>query len=132
MGATAMEYGLTQAGPVANPPPPPPPTKAQALSIPAGARRYGFGSLGDDTDQAPATVLAQPTLAVPTLVDPWSDWRVQMLNQTSSIAAAQQDFTARESLQRWFQIGATLAIPLSAAIWRAIFRGSRGSQRDYE
>ena len=130
MGATALEYGLTQAGPVVLAPPPPP---SRALSMPRGAaRRYGFGSLGDATDQPLATSLAQPTLAAPTIVDPWSDWRTQMLTQTSAIAAAQQDFTQRESLQRWFQIAATLAIPLSAAIWRAIFRGGRGSAKDFE
>jgi hypothetical protein len=135
MGAAAVEYALTQSGPVLQPPPPPP--KGRVLSIPRGAaRRYGFGSLGDATDAPLATSLALPTLAAPTIVDPavdpWSDWRTQMLTQTSAIAAAQQDFTSRESLQRWFQIAATLAIPLSAAIWRAIFRGGKGSTRDFE
>lgn len=74
-------------------------------------------SLGDDT----------PTTGAATLTDGTTQWQQAMLSQTSAIAAAQQEFTKRESLQRWIQIGATLAIPLSAAIWRAIFRGSRDS-----
>jgi hypothetical protein len=94
--------------------------------------RGGFGSLGDVTDAQPPTSLAQQSLAAPTIVDPTLQWQQSMLEQTTAIAAAQAEFTRRESLQRWFQIGATLAIPLSAAIWRAIFKGGRGSQRDYE
>jgi hypothetical protein len=70
-----------------------------------------LGSLGDGDSDAP-------------LVDPQA-WRDEMLANVKGVRAAQEDFTRRESLQRWFQIAATLAIPLSAAVWRAIFRSSR-------
>lgn len=74
-------------------------------------------SLGDDTATTGATELT----------DGNTTWQQSMLSEVQGVRAAQDEFTRRESLQRWIQIGATLAIPLSAAIWRAIFRGSRDS-----
>lgn len=79
-----------------------------------------LGSLGDDNTTSPS----DPSIGVdPLLV------QQQQLAQLKTIAAAQTEFTRRESLQRWIQIGATLSIPLAGAIWRAIFRsgGRRGS-----
>jgi hypothetical protein len=74
-------------------------------------------SLGDDTQTTGAAQLTDGT----------SQWQQSMLSEVQGVRAAQEEFTRREGLQRWIQIGATLAIPLSAAIWRAIFRGSRDS-----
>jgi hypothetical protein len=80
-----------------------------------------YGSLGDD-------IPADTSIAVPsTLPDPTAEWRANMLAQSTAIAKAQEDFTRRESMARWVQIGATLSIPLAAAVWRAIFRSGRRS-----
>lgn len=97
---------------------------------------HGFGSLGDETDAEPPTSLAQPTLAAPTIVDPAATaaWQQAMLEQTQLMVASQQDYAQREVQQKWIQIGATLAIPLAAAGWRALGRALSGRRaaRDYE
>ena len=73
-----------------------------------------LGSLGDDPS---STALEQPSLANPTVVDPVDEqtrqWQAAVLNQINSGANALER-------QRWFQIAATLSIPLAAAVWRAI------------
>lgn len=74
-------------------------------------RRPALGSLGDD---APAT----NTLAQPTLSDPTFQWQGQVLAQLK----AGVDTMKKAELQKWLQIIATVSIPLSAAIWRLIFR----------
>lgn len=56
------------------------------------------------------------------------DWRKAMLAQQSAMTSWQERWVKRDELQRWIQIGATLMIPLSAAIWKAIFRASRRSE----
>lgn len=114
--------------------------KAARPAPPARARQrmpqpqmQGFGSLGDSTDQEPPTSLS--TSSTPTIVDPaTSAWQASMLEQTRIIAAAQQDFTAREVKARYLQIAATLAIPLAAAAWRAVGRvlAGRREERDFE
>jgi len=55
------------------------------------------------------------------------EWRRQMLAQQQSMTAWIERWVKRDELQRWLQFGATLAIPLSAAIWRAIL-GRRRSE----
>lgn len=54
------------------------------------------------------------------------DWRSKMLAQQTGMTSWMERWVKRDELQRWIQIAATLAIPLSAAIWKAIFRGARG------
>lgn len=56
------------------------------------------------------------------------DWRMAMLAQQKSMTSWQERWVKRDELQRWIQIGATLMIPLSAAIWKAIFRASGRSE----
>lgn len=53
------------------------------------------------------------------------DWRTSMLEEQRKVSGWQERWVKRDELQRWIQIGATLAIPLSAAIWKAIFRAGR-------
>lgn len=55
-------------------------------------------------------------------------WRTAMLSSQHDMVAWQERWVKRDELQRWLQFGATLAIPLSAAIWRAIFKGARGGE----
>lgn len=74
-------------------------------------RRVGLGSLEGDT---PEMTEAQ--------------WRAAMLSSQQEMVAWQERWVKRDELQRWLQFGATLAIPLSAAIWRAIFKAGRNKK----
>lgn len=77
-----------------------------------------LGSLGDDP---PPT----STLSTPTVTDAFQqatlDWQAAILTKIQAGATTLKT----EELQRWLQIAATLAIPLTAAIWRAIFPSLR-------
>ncbi len=53
------------------------------------------------------------------------EWRKKMLEQQTGVTAWMERWVKRDELQRWLQLAATLAIPLSAAIWKAIFRATR-------
>lgn len=70
-----------------------------------------LGSLGDDADTG-------STLSTPTIADPTFQWQANVLTQLQAGVTTLK----HAELQKWLQIAATLAIPLSAAIWRAIFR----------
>lgn len=74
-------------------------------------RAMNGAGLGDDT---PAST--------PVLTDGMTEWQKSMLSETQAMVDAQIEFTKNESFQRWIQIAATLAIPLSAAVWRMIFK----------
>ena len=83
---------------------------------PPGVRTYRptqmmLGSLGDD----PA---GTTTLSGPTVTDPTAVWQANVLAQLQ----AGVNTMKTSELQKWLQIAATLAIPVSAAIWKAIFR----------
>lgn len=73
--------------------------------------RHVLGSLGDD---APPTTLSQPTLTDPAT----AAWQQKVIAQLEAGVKTMQ--TAE--LQKWLQIIATVSIPLSAAIWKAIFK----------
>jgi len=79
------------------------------------SRRYGpaLGSLGDDAP--PGTTLSNPTVVDPTANAQW---------QASVLAQLQAGVNTLKTaeLQKWLQVIATVSIPLSAAIWRMIFR----------
>lgn len=77
-------------------------------------RMASLGSLG--ADPAPGT-----TLSTPTVVDPTVQWQADVIGQLR----AGVDTMRTAELQKWLQIIATVSIPLSAAIWKMIFR--RGS-----
>lgn len=76
-------------------------------------RRPPRGSLGDDAAAGEMTE---------------AQWRAAMLAQQTQVVQWQKRWVERDELQRWLQLGATLAIPLSAAIWKAIFRAGRKSK----
>jgi len=70
-----------------------------------------LGSLGD----APSD---PTTLSTPTVTDPTAAWQAEvLLNLQAGVKTLQM-----AEMQKWLQIAATLAIPLSAAVWKAIFR----------
>lgn len=71
---------------------------------PVAASSYAFGDDGEMTEV---------------------EWRRQMLEQQKGMTSWIERWVKRDELQRWLQLGATLAIPLSAAIWKAIFRATR-------
>lgn len=75
-----------------------------AITVGSVASSYAFGDDGEMTE---------------------AEWRRQMLEQQKSVTSWMERWVKRDELQRWLQLGATLAIPLSAAIWRAIFRATR-------
>ena len=77
---------------------------------------YGT-SLGDDTTPASAT---------PVLTDGPTDWQASMLSNSNQLLSAWQDYIKKDQIARYVQVAATLAIPLSAAIWRMIFKSGRG------
>lgn len=85
-----------------------PPPRYARTRIPALA---GLGSLGDDPQ-------GSTTLSSPTVSDRTFQWQDQMLAEVSAGRKALE----REELQKWLQIGATISIPLFAAIWRGIFK----------
>lgn len=74
------------------------------VSVGSVASSYAFGDDGEMTE---------------------AEWRRQMLEQQKGVTAWMERWVKRDELQRWLQLGATLAIPLSAAIWKAIFRATR-------
>ena len=96
-------------------------------SQPPGARIYrirpagSLGSLGDDAGGG--STLSQPTLTDPATVQ----WQANVLAQLQAGVKTMQ--TAE--FQKWLQIGATLSIPVAAAIWKAIFKsGSKSGISD--
>jgi len=74
---------------------------------------YGsLGSLGDDTSGA-------ATITTPILVDPATQaWQANVLAKLEAGVATLQ----KAELQKWLQIIATVSIPLSAALWKMIFK----------
>lgn len=109
--------------------PPKPPAKRKQLRVAALAvanaptttlqRLHGLGSLGDDAPAAPT-----PTPMTET------EWRTQMLAKADEVVSWQAWWVKRDELQRWMQLGATLAIPLSAAIWKMIFRAGKKASEE--
>lgn len=77
----------------------------------AGRAPAALGSLGNDTG-------GTTTLSDPTIADPSVQWQADVLAQLRAGVATLQ----KAELQKWLQILATVSIPLSAAIWRMIFR----------
>ena len=78
---------------------------------PISRRMASLGSLGDDP--TPGTTLSEPTITDPTV-----QWQGNVLAQLQAGVATLQ----KAELQKWLQIVATVSIPLSAAIWKMIFR----------
>lgn len=78
--------------------------------------RYSLGSLGAD-DGGGGTTLSNPTVSDPLTIQ----WQADVLAEIRRGVATLKT----EEMQRWLQVAATLAIPLSAAIWKMIFK--RGS-----
>lgn len=72
-----------------------------------------LGSLGDDA-AGDGTTLSQPTITDPATVQ----WQANVLAQLQ----AGVDTMRTAELQKWLQIIATVSIPLSAAIWKMIFK----------
>ena len=79
-----------------------------------------LGSLGDD--MTGATSIAVPTLPAPGPDPATLQWQANVLGQLQAGVATLQ----KAELQKWLQIIATVSIPLSAAIWKMIFK--KGAQ----
>lgn len=76
------------------------------LPVPIGGLS-GFDQVGDT--ELPAEVSDQ-------------EWRRRMLEAQTSTRDWQRRWVLMDERQRWLQIGATLAIPLAAAVWRWILK----------
>lgn len=100
------------------------PRQGRALSgvsteIPARLPRYSLGSLGDDNTTSGTTLTGGTTLSTPTILDPQTQqFQAMVMDQLQQGVKLMQ--TA--NLTKWLQIAATLAIPLTAAVWKAIFK----------
>jgi hypothetical protein len=89
----------------------------------------GLGSTGHVIKRTPAwyramqgTALGDDTLDA-MKVD--AQWKSDLLAGQRELIAAQRKWAQGDSFQKWIAIGATLAIPLSAAVWRALGIGRR-------
>ncbi len=81
----------------------------QLTGVPDWYRQMQGSSLGDDTLGAMTT----------------EQFQAEMLASQKALLAAGKQWAEGDKLQKWIAIGATLAIPLSAAIWRALGIGRR-------
>lgn len=72
--------------------------------------RRSLGSLGEDSLDA---------------MTEERQWRSAMLAGQRELIAAQKHWADGDRFQKWIAIAATLAIPLSAAVWRRIGIGRR-------
>lgn len=72
----------------------------------------GLGSLGDDPP-------AGTTLGQPTLLDPAT---AQFQQQVLAYLKQGDDLMRTANLTKWAQVVATICIPLTAALWKAIFK----------
>lgn len=75
-------------------------------------RMRSLGSLGDDPP-------AGTTLSQPTLLDPAT---AQFQQQVLAYLKQGDDLMRTANLTKWLQVVATVCIPLTAAIWRGIFK----------
>ncbi len=87
----------------------PPRWYQEMQGMPDWYRQMQGTTLGDDTLDAMKTT-------------PWQD---EMLSSQKAILSAAKTWAEGDRLRKWVAIGATLAIPLSAAIWRALGIGRR-------
>lgn len=103
------------------------PRTAIARRVSAKQLSTGALSTAQSSQQALLSSLRGTTLGDDTLeATKTSQWQAQMLAESRNQSSWMERWVKRDELQRWIQIAATLAIPLSAAIWRAIFRSARG------
>lgn len=115
------------------PPPPPPPSRVMASRGKVGPRWYrqmqGLGSLGGgDLGTLSGAAPTGHSLSTPTLSEPddaTTNFRKAMLASNQALLEAERDRTHKEQVRGFLQIGATLSIPLAAAIWRALGIGRR-------
>lgn len=76
-----------------------------------------LGSLGADDPATNTTTLSTPTLTDPTT----AAWQQNVLAQLQAGVATLR----KAELQKWLQIAATVLIPVSAAVWKAIFKSGK-------
>lgn len=70
-------------------------------------------------------------ITTPTLIDPAEtrSHRERMEQYQKELLAAQRHWAEGDKFQKWVQIGATVSIPVFAAIWRLIGVGRRRGRR---
>lgn len=108
-------------------PPPPPPSRIMASRGKVGPRWYrqtSMGSLGVDENE-PVNTLAVPTLSEPAAT---VQFRENLLSANRQIIEAEKERTRKEEIRGYLQIGATLMIPVAAAIWKHLGIGKKKKQ----
>lgn len=91
---------------------------SQPPGLPVATRSLsGLGSLGAD----------ESSITAPTLIDPAETraYRQRMEKYQQDLIAAQRHWAEGDKFQKWVQIGATVSIPVFAAIWRLIGVGRK-------
>jgi hypothetical protein len=92
------------------------------ISTPRGtARRFPMQGIPDWYAQMQGTSLGDDTLGAMST----EQFQAQSLANQRELIDAHKHWAEGDKLQKWIAIGATLAIPLSAAIWRALGVGRR-------
>lgn len=125
LGASAIECGTLVSVPSS--PPPPPPRKRTLAQRAQAARLRRYGAKLATAFRPDALKFTPDAYAFGDDATPMTEeqWRAKMLTETQGQSQWLERWVKRDEMQRWIQIAATLAIPLSAAIWRAIFRATR-------
>ena len=104
-------------------PPPPPPSRIMSSRGRVGPRWYRAmqgTTLGADDE--PVNTLSTPTLSEP---EATTQFRSQLLESNRQIIEAERERTRKEELRGYLQIGATLMIPVAAAIWKKLGIGKK-------
>jgi hypothetical protein len=123
LGAAVTEYNLLGSSMPRPTPPPPPPSQIMAGRGRVGPRWYRQlqgTTLG--ADDAPGNTLSTPTLSEP---EATTRFRSDLLTSNRALLEAERERTRKEELRGYLQIGATLMIPVAAAIWKALGIGKK-------
>lgn len=123
-----MSYQRSLAGVVSRPPGRP--VSARALGgLPAGITMQPRHQTIYSRGQVPSWYAAMQGVSGSSLGDDTLDattaYQQESLKLQRDLLTAHRNWADGDKMQKWIAIGATLAIPLSAAIWRALGVGRR-------
>lgn len=105
------------------PPPKPPPSQIMQARQHVGPRWYrSMQGVSLGLDDAPGHTLSVPTLGEP---EATTKFRSDVLASNQALLEAERERTRKEEIRGYLQIGATLMIPVAAAIWKAIGVGRK-------
>lgn len=92
-------------------------------SQPPRSRVHGrSGALGGIQSQPPRSRVHMRNSALGDDTSGTTEWQDNMLATMQDMRDWQKQWVQKDEMQRWIQIGATLCIPLAAAVWRHILK----------